>query len=58
VLDRLADTLGVKNQNNQTLDKDKKLQLFHIESGTLLEMDRKFGELVKNGDTVVLARGW
>jgi AN1-type zinc finger protein 1 len=58
VLDRLADTLGVHNQNNRSEDKEKRLQLFHIESGTLLEMDRKFGELVKNGDTVVLARGW
>src|SRR5436190_5273634 len=58
VLDRLADTLGVTNQNNRSDDKEKRLQLFHIESGTLLEMDRKFGELVKNGDTVVIARGW
>ena len=58
VLDRLADTLGVKNENNRTGDKDKKLQLFHIESGTLLEMNEKFGKLVKNGDTVVIARGW
>jgi len=58
VLDRLADTLGVSNQNNRTGEQDKRLQLFHIESGTLLEMDRKFGEFVKTGDTVVLARGW
>ena len=58
VLDRLADALGVANVNNRSEDKEKRLQLFHIESGTLLEMDRKFGELVKNGDTVVLARGW
>jgi hypothetical protein len=57
-LDRLADTLGVQNQNNRSEDKEKRLQLFHIESGTLLEMDRKFGELVKNGDTIVIARGW
>jgi hypothetical protein len=58
VLDRLADTLGVSNQNNRTGEQDKRLQLFHIESGTLLKMDRKFGEFVKTGDTVVLARGW
>jgi len=58
VLDRLADALGVANVNNRSEDKEKRLQLFHIESGTLLEVDRKFGELVKNGDTVVLARGW
>jgi hypothetical protein len=58
VLDKLAETLGVQNKNNSTGDKEKRLQLFHIESGTLLEMDRKFGELVKNGDTVVIARGW
>lgn len=58
VLDRLADTLGVQNQNNRTSDQDKRLQLFHIESGTLLEMDKKFGQVVKNGDTVVIARGW
>jgi AN1-type zinc finger protein 1 len=58
ILDRLADTLGVANLNNRSEDKEKRLQLFHIESGTLLEMDRKFGEVVKNGDTVVLARGW
>jgi len=57
-LDKLADILGVQNQNNRTGDKHKRLQLFHIESGTLLEMDRKFGELVKNGDTIVIARGW
>jgi AN1-type zinc finger protein 1 len=58
VLDKLAETLGVPNQNNRTGDQEKRLQLFHIESGTLLEMNRKFGELVKNGDTIVLARGW
>ena len=58
VLDRLADILGVQNQNNRTGDQEKRLQLFHIESGTLLEMDKKFGDLVKNGDTVVIARGW
>ena len=58
VLDRLAETLGVQNRNNSTGDKEKRLQLFHIESGTLLEMERKFGEVVKNGDTIVIARGW
>jgi hypothetical protein len=58
VLDRLADTLGVQNQNNRTGDQDKRLQLFHIESGTLLEMDKKFGDVVKTGDTIVIARGW
>jgi AN1-type zinc finger protein 1 len=58
VLDRLADTLGVQNQNNRTSDQEKRLQLFHIESGTLLEMDKKFGQVVKNGDTIVIARGW
>jgi AN1-type zinc finger protein 1 len=58
VLDRLADALSVANLNNRSEDKDKRLQLFHIESGTLLEMDKKFGEVVKTGDTVVLARGW
>jgi len=58
VLDRLADTLGVKNENNRTGDQDRRLQLFHIESGTLLDMNKKFGEVVKNGDTVVIARGW
>jgi len=58
VLDRLAEALGVQNQNNRTVDTEKRLQLFHIESGTLLEMDKKFGQVVKNGDTVVIARGW
>ena len=58
VLDRLAATLGVKNENNRTGDQDRRLQLFHIESGTLLDMNKKFGEVVKNGDTVVIARGW
>jgi hypothetical protein len=57
-LDRLADILGVPNENNRTTDQDRRLQLFHIESGTLLEMNKKFGELVKNGDTIVIARGW
>jgi len=50
--------LGVQNQNNRTGDQEKRLQLFHIESGTLLEMDKKFGDLVKTGDTIVIARGW
>jgi hypothetical protein len=54
----LAEVLGVPNQNNRTVDQEKRLQLFHFESGTLLEMEKKFGELVKTGDTIVLARGW
>jgi AN1-type zinc finger protein 1 len=58
VLDRLADTLGVRNENNRTMETEKRLQLFHVESGTLLEMGEKFGRVVRNGDTIVIARGW
>ena len=57
VLDQVGRLLGEKNVNNQTENQDDRLRLFHVESGILLESSRQFGEIVKNGDTVVLIRG-
>lgn len=57
VLDDVAKKLGVENLNNRADGEDKKLRVFHVESGNFLEFSDSIGEKVKQGDTIVLLRG-
>jgi len=57
VLDQLSQLMGEINVNNRTDDASRRLHLFHVESGSLLEPSRLFGEHVQNGHSIVLIRG-
>jgi predicted nucleic acid binding AN1-type Zn finger protein len=57
VLDAAARSLGVENVNNQGMDEEKKLRVFHVEGGRLLEFSEKLGEAVGSGNRIVLLRG-
>ncbi|KAB8349859.1 hypothetical protein FH972_023872 [Carpinus fangiana] len=57
VLDMAAKTLQIENVNNRGDGEEKKLRVFWIEGGRLLEFGEKLGAGVSNGDTLVLLRG-
>lgn len=57
MLDVAAKGLQVQNVNNRGGGEEAKLRVFHVEGGRLLEFGEKVGDVVANGNTVVLLRG-
>ncbi|KAF3922922.1 hypothetical protein ABW20_dc0100884 [Dactylellina cionopaga] len=57
VMDITAKHLQIPNLNNQSADDEKKLRVFHVESGRLLSFGEKIGEACVDGNTIVLLRG-
>lgn len=61
VLDDAARRLGVENMNNRTGGEEKRLRVFHVESGEFLEFSDALGAAgngkVRSGGTIVLLRG-
>ncbi|KAI9893234.1 MAG: hypothetical protein M1814_000361 [Vezdaea aestivalis] len=57
VLDAAAKSLQVQNVNNRGGGEDKKLRVFHIEGGRLLEFSEKLGQAVASGNRIILLRG-
>ncbi|KAK6531629.1 hypothetical protein TWF694_002808 [Orbilia ellipsospora] len=57
VMDITAKHLQIANVNNQSADDEKKLRVFHVESGRLLSFGEKIGDTCVDGNTVVLLRG-
>ncbi|KAI5286219.1 hypothetical protein KEM55_000372, partial [Ascosphaera atra] len=58
VLDHAAKKLQVLNLNNRVDGEEKRLRVFHVEGGQLLEFAEKIGGgKVAQGDTIVLLRG-
>ncbi|KAF4553089.1 CDC48-associated ubiquitin-like/zinc finger protein-like protein [Elsinoe fawcettii] len=57
VLDLAAKSLQVQNENNRGGGEERKLRVFHIEGGRLLEFSEKLGAVVQTGNTIVLLRG-
>ena len=57
MLDAAAKGLQVQNVNNRGGGEEEKLRVFHVEGGRLLEFGEKVGNVVTNGNTVVLLRG-
>ncbi|GAO47350.1 hypothetical protein SAICODRAFT_31232 [Saitoella complicata NRRL Y-17804] len=56
-LDSIASLLGVRNNNNAAMEDDDKLRLINVDLGALLEHAPKFGDVAKDGDTIMLVRG-
>ena len=57
MLDVAAKGLQVQNVNNRGGGEEEKLRVFHVEGGRLLEFGEKVGDVVANGNTIVLLRG-
>ena len=57
VLDQAANQLGVKNENSMADAEEKRLKVFHIEGGRVLSFAEKIGDVVTDGNTIVLLRG-
>ncbi|KAI5837995.1 hypothetical protein DFP73DRAFT_575749 [Morchella snyderi] len=57
VLDKAAQGLQVANVNNRDEGEEKKLRVFHVEGGRMLEFGEKLGDAVVSGNTLVLLRG-
>ncbi|EWC47219.1 hypothetical protein DRE_03338 [Drechslerella stenobrocha 248] len=57
IMDITAKSLQIPNSNNQSADDDKKLRVFHVESGRLLSFGEKIGDTCVDGNTIVLLRG-
>ena len=57
VLDAAAKVLQVANVNNRVEGEEEKLRVFHVEGGRLLEFKEKVGDVLKDGNTIVLLRG-
>ncbi|KAF2223732.1 hypothetical protein BDZ85DRAFT_262092 [Elsinoe ampelina] len=57
VLDLAAKSLQVQNENNRGAGEERKLRIFHVEGGRLLEFSEKLGVAVQTGNTIVLLRG-
>lgn len=61
VLDDAAKRLAVENINNRGGGEEKRLRIFHVESGEFLEFSDALGSAgsgkVKSGGTIVLLRG-
>ncbi|GBC07236.1 hypothetical protein RclHR1_07320009 [Rhizophagus clarus] len=57
VLDKIAAAGKVTNNNNKLpLDDPNRLILVNKETGNMLEMDKKLGEIVENGDNIYLEK--
>ncbi|PNS14276.1 AN1-type zinc finger protein TMC1 [Sphaceloma murrayae] len=57
VLDLAAKSLQVANENNRGGGEERKLRVFHVEGGRLLEFSERLGTSVQSGNTIVLLRG-
>ena len=57
MLDEAAKGLQVENVNNRGGGEEKKLRVYHVEGGRLLEFGEKIGTGLQTGNTVVLLRG-
>lgn len=57
VLDLAAKSLQVQNENNRGGGEEKKLRVFHVEGGRMLEFSEKLGASVQSGNTIVLLQG-
>lgn len=57
VLDVAAKGLQVENVNNRSEGEGEKLRVFHVEQGRLLEFKEKVGDVLRDGNTIVLLRG-
>ncbi|KAK6533890.1 hypothetical protein TWF281_005235 [Arthrobotrys megalospora] len=57
VMDITAKNLQIPNLNNQSADDEKKLRVFHVESGRLLSFGEKIGDACGDANTIVLLRG-
>ena len=57
VLDDAARRLQVVNENNRAESEERRLRVYHVEAGRLLEFNEKLGKVVVSGNTVVLLRG-
>lgn len=57
VLDAAAKALQVQNVNNHGGGEEAKLRVYHVEEGRILEFGEKAGDVLGDGNTVVLLRG-
>ena len=57
VLDEAAKGLQVQNVNNRGGGEEKKLRVYHVQGGRLLEFGEKVGVGLLSGNTIVLLRG-
>ena len=57
VLDAAARALQVENMNNRGGGEGERLRVYHAEGGRVLDFGEKVGDVLGNGNTVVLLRG-
>ena len=57
VLDVAAKELQVQNVNIRGGVEEERLRLYHVEGGRVLEFGEKAGDMLGDGNTVVLLRG-
>lgn len=57
VLDAAAKGLQVQNVNNRGGGEEEKLRVYHVEGGRMLDFGEKMGDVLGNGNTMVLLRG-
>lgn len=57
VLDAAAKGLQVENMNNRGGGEEERLRVYHVEGGRVLDFAEKVGDVLTNGNTVVLLRG-
>lgn len=57
VLDAAAKGLQVQNVNNRGGGEEEKLRVYHVEGGRMLDFGEKAGDVLGDGNTVVLLRG-
>ena len=57
MLDAAARGLQVQNVNNRGGGEEEKLRVYHVEGGRMLGFGERLGDVVGDGNTVVLLRG-
>lgn len=57
MLDAAARALQVENMNNRGGGEGERLRVYHVEGGRVLDFGEKVGDVLGNGNTVVLLRG-
>ena len=57
MLDAAAKGLQVENMNNRGGGEEERLRVYHVEGGRVLDFAEKVGDVLTNGNTVVLLRG-
>lgn len=57
MLDAAARALQVENMNNRGGGEEDRLRVYHVEGGRVLDFGEKVGDVLGNGNTVVLLRG-